>query len=144
MPQFGHKEKISVIQADAIEYIQALPDGKFDYCFADIWTGNMDWQPYIALKMMCSKFNQMKITYWIEDAIGASMMDVIKHLILQASLKHIIKNPDDSIYDFDSMTLAFFKDLLKNVEITNKEQVDFYMDYKNIIDMIGNNERKNK
>lgn len=37
LPQFAHKDKITVIQADAFEYMSTLDDGQFDYCFADIW-----------------------------------------------------------------------------------------------------------
>ena len=36
LPQFKNKDKVTVIKADAIEYLKNMEDGAFDYCFADI------------------------------------------------------------------------------------------------------------
>ena len=37
LPQFENKEKITVVKADAIEFMKNISDGEYDYCFADIW-----------------------------------------------------------------------------------------------------------
>lgn len=50
LPQFAHKDKITIIKADAFDYMEQLKDGKYDFCFADIWTGHNDTVPYLKLK----------------------------------------------------------------------------------------------
>ena len=50
LPQFECREKITIIKADACEYMKTLSDGEFDYCFADLWLGNNDLIQYIKLK----------------------------------------------------------------------------------------------
>lgn len=40
--------------------------------------------------------------------------------------------PDDEKYK-----LQFLQELLKNAEITRPEQVDYYLDYRNIIDLMS-------
>ena len=66
LPQFPHKEKITIVQADALDYMQQLEDGTFDYCFADIWIGNDDIILYMKLKKICERFNGLQ-KYFMEQ-----------------------------------------------------------------------------
>ncbi|MDE6024093.1 MAG: hypothetical protein K2G45_01425 [Lachnospiraceae bacterium] len=70
LPQFQHKEKINITKADAIEYIRNIEDGLYDYCFADIWLGIADIQPYFAVKEIGRKWHKTKIDYWIEESFA--------------------------------------------------------------------------
>ena len=62
LPQFSAvKNKITIIEADAIEFMENLEDGKYDYCFADIWESNINIAPYLKLKPLEKKFKNMCI-----------------------------------------------------------------------------------
>ena len=76
LPQFAHKDKITIIKADAFDYMEQLKDGKYDFCFADIWTGHNDTVPYLKLKKLCKRFQQMKLSYWMKSPrpCGASLL----------------------------------------------------------------------
>ena len=138
LPQFSCKEKINIVHADAFDYMENLPDGEYDYCFVDIWTGNIDTVPYLKMKKLCSRFRDTTISYWIEDALISTIMGYV-HMIIQEELYNTptydalktIGLPDDEEFKVD-----FLRDLLKDKEISKAEDVDYYMDFKNIINLM--------
>ena len=79
LPQFSHKEKIRVIQADALDYVKELrseegfaadDSGCFDFCFADIWENQVDGaRAYRVIREHEVRLPETEITYWIEEAI---------------------------------------------------------------------------
>ena len=79
LPQFSHKEKIRVIQADALGYVKELrseegfaadDSGRFDFCFADIWENHVDGaEAYVRLKPHERRLPHTEFAYWIEDPI---------------------------------------------------------------------------
>ena len=87
LPQFKHKEKISIIKADAIDYIRNIEDGLYDYCFADIWIGIEDIQPYFAVKEIGRKWHKTKIDYWIEESFAILLSSSVWIEILKAFSK---------------------------------------------------------
>ena len=138
LPQFAHKDKITIIKADAFDYMEQLKDGKYDFCFADIWTGHNDTVPYLKLKKLCKRFQQMKLSYWIEDALIATIIGFVYMIILEEFYKNqnmdvpqVPELPDEERYKLD-----FLKELLKDAEISHAEHVDYYLDYKNIINLM--------
>ncbi|MEY8327793.1 class I SAM-dependent methyltransferase [Lachnospiraceae bacterium 48-33] len=139
LPQFAHKDKIIVIQVDAFDYMENLKDGEFDYCFADIWISNHDIVPYMKLKKICKKFKKMSISYWIEDTLIDTIMKYIYIIIVE----EFYKNNDIQYSEFTKISKdeeykkQYLKDLLENVEITKAEHIDYYMDYKNIINLMS-------
>lgn len=70
LPQFPNKDKISVVCADAIEYMKGVKAGDFDFIFADIWEGAVDGAPlYDRIKAHEKRLAKTEFTYWIEDQI---------------------------------------------------------------------------
>lgn len=79
LPQFSHKEKIRVIQADALDYVKELrseegfaadDSGRFDFCFADIWENQVDGaRAYRGIREHEVRLPETEFTYWIEEAI---------------------------------------------------------------------------
>jgi hypothetical protein len=139
LPQFPCKDKITVIQADAFDYMEALADGEYDYCFVDIWKGNTDTVPYLEMKKLCSRFKKTTLSYWIEDALIATIIGFVYMIILEEFYKNqnidapqISELPEDESYK-----LEYLKELLRDVEITRPEHVDYYMDYHNIINLMS-------
>ena len=138
LPQFPHKDKIHIVQADAYEYINELKDGEYDYCFAELWYSNMDIGPYLRLKDKCKRFKTMKISYWIEDGIIATIMGYIYVSILGAFYYNQgIKRPDiGAMGEEEAEKNRLIDKLLEKEEITKPEHVDYYMDPKNIIKLL--------
>lgn len=69
--QFPHKNKIKIVQADALEYLDKLNGGEFDYCFADIWEGALDGAPLYTKIRAHEKRLKIPFDYWIQDQIEA-------------------------------------------------------------------------
>lgn len=68
LPQFPHKEKVHIIEGDALVYIKKQEDGAFDYGFSDFWAGTEDGLPlYLAFAGACSSFRHTVHDYWIEN-----------------------------------------------------------------------------
>lgn len=73
LPKFPNKEKISIICADAINFIKDSPK-KFDYVFADIWHNVGDGEMlYLKLKGKEKYKPNAKFDYWIETSIIAML-----------------------------------------------------------------------
>lgn len=139
LPQFSCKDKITVIQADAFDYMEALADGEYDYCFVDIWKGNTDTVPYLKMKRLCNRFRKTSLSYWIEDALIATIIGFVYMIILEEFYKNqnidapqVSELPEDESYK-----LEYLKDLLRDAEITRPDHVDYYMDYHNIINLMS-------
>ena len=72
LPHFEHKSKIKVITADAVEYLDGVNDGDYDFCFADIWEGAVDGaEAYLKIRPHEKRLPRTEFTYWIEDQIKA-------------------------------------------------------------------------
>lgn len=98
LPQFQYKNKIKIIKADALDYMNKLNDGEYDYCFADIWIGSYDIEPYLKLKQICRKFKVTDISYWIESSIIKTCLEIFVEIIVH-------KNPEEYI-DFMIKTIS--------------------------------------
>ena len=68
LPQFPHKEKIKILQADAFAYVEKeLSKERFDYIFADLWHDASDGlEMYMKLKKL---EGNIPTDYWIEDSL---------------------------------------------------------------------------
>lgn len=140
LPQFENKDKIKVIKADAIDFMKDINDGEYDYCFADIWIGIDQIEPYFAVKEVCRHLRKTKVDYWMEDAFATLLTynvwnEIIKSFSKINNLEVSNPNPDPS--ETDLRKEAFIHRLLKNVEISKPEDVDFYLTPKNIIKLIN-------
>ena len=138
LPQFSCKEKIHILQADAFDFMENLSDGQYDYCFVDIWKGNTDTVPYLKMKKLCSRFHKTALSYWIEDALIATIIGFVYMIILEEFYKN--QNIDapkiSDLPEDESYKLTFLQELLKDAEISRPGHVDYYMDYHNIINLI--------
>lgn len=140
LPQFENKNKIKVIKADAIEYMKNVNDGDFDYCFADIWIGIMDVEPYLGVKRICKKFHKMKIDYWIEESFSILFTSYVWIEILQDFMDaNDMEVPpmDMQILNNEKRLKDYIHKLLEDVSITKPEHIDYYLNPKNIINLIN-------
>lgn len=70
LPYFAHPEKITIVEADAFEFLKDVKEGDYDTCFADIWEGQEDGAAcYVKIKPFEEKLKKTKFSYWIEEEI---------------------------------------------------------------------------
>lgn len=140
LPQFENKEKINIIKADAIEYMRNIEDGLYDYCFADIWIGIEDIKPYFAVKEVGRKWRKTKIDYWIEESFAILLssnvwIEILKSFYETSNIE--IPSVDYKFTEDDVRKEEYIHKLLDGIEITKPEHIDYYLNPKNLIDMIN-------
>ena len=71
LPRFTHKEKVTVIEADAYAYMEnEMPKMNFDLAFVDIWRDASDGsEAYRRMKPLEALSPNTKFLYWIEGFI---------------------------------------------------------------------------
>ena len=146
LPYFEPKiaQKVKLIHADAFDFINGLDDGKYDYCFADIWKDYTDVTLWVKCRRKMSRFSKTKSSYWVEDHLAdilafgvrnaitrevSRIVDPINYNMLTQEIVSQLPDEHKTIWD-----LA--EELTANLEITKPEEVKEYMDYKNIIKML--------
>lgn len=74
LPQFPHREKLKIVHADAIGFLDSVKPDEYDYCFADIWEGVADGaEAYRQIKPHEKRLGGTAFTYWIEKEIKEYM-----------------------------------------------------------------------
>lgn len=68
LPQFPHKDKIRIIEADAFEYAEhVMPEEGYDFAFVDTWRDASDGAPmYERMKKLEHLSEKTEFSYWIE------------------------------------------------------------------------------
>ena len=70
LPQVEHRDKIRVVQADAVDYFEhELPKHPYDYVFADLWHDASDGLPLYARLRRIEDAQGASFDYWIEDML---------------------------------------------------------------------------
>ena len=75
LPQFAHKEKIKIVNADAFEYAEyTMPKENFDFAFVDTWRDASDGAPmYERMKKLENLSPDTEFTYWIENFLVSNL-----------------------------------------------------------------------
>ena len=116
LPLFPYKEKIHIIKADALVYINQINDRDYDFIFADLWHDVSDGLPmYIKLQERFSKFTYTKRHYWIEN----SLITYLRLLLIGVIKDECYKNKNE----YDEIQTAI-KNNLENVVLHNSYELD--------------------
>ena len=76
LPQFPGREKLRIVQGDAVAFLDGVTDGTYDFCFADIWEGAVDGAiPYQRIKAHEPRLPSTEFAYWIEPQIRAYLAE---------------------------------------------------------------------
>ena len=69
LPQFPHREKVQLVEADAFRYLEdRLPLPGVDFVFADLWHDVGDGLPmYLRLRQLAARCPGVAFRYWIEE-----------------------------------------------------------------------------
>lgn len=142
LPQFRDAgAKIRVVKADAFDFMPAVKDGEYDCCFADIWNGLQEEQPYYALRKLCgSRYRGMKMAYWLENSFLGQVATGVKAVLMEAFAeaeqeRQWLQLAISAKQLRDSGRYGFFAvadNLMKDVVIKTMEDIDFYWDFANI------------
>ena len=128
-----------VVKADAIDFMRNLEDGEYDYCFADIWIGITDIEPYFAVKELGRKLKKTKISYWIEKSFATLLeANVFEEIMRAFYAEEGVENPmaDYMIPPEQYRIENYIQRLLFNEEISKPEHIDFYLNPDNLIKLI--------
>lgn len=94
LPFFPHKEKIEIVEDDAIEYMKKA--SPFDYLFADLWHFAIDGLPlYLKLNKFEEEYPSSVFDYWIEP----SMLILIRKALIILVEEELHHTSDDDYKD---------------------------------------------
>lgn len=137
LPQFGEvKDKIKIIEDDAIDFMNDLEDEKYDFCFADIWENNIDIEPYLKLKLLEKKFKKMEISYWLEFHMVAYNIQSLLLMLITDEFEY--KSKLDNIYPRFELIKKFVENVYeKDIYMKNPEDIKYHLNPYNIIRTIN-------
>lgn len=137
-PLFKNKEKIEIIECDAMEYNQNLKNKNihYDYHFIDLWHNQLD-----ALKFyLYFKKNELDndiYFYWIEDSIICYIRRMLITLLIEYKEGFKDKNYKKALTDEDKVinSLYFY---LKDFEFNKMEDIYSLLSKESIKEIIKN------
>ena len=130
LPQFKNKEKIIIINDDAIKYCENKID--YDYGFVDIYKDEQDGLVlYIKMYQNLVKQN-FHIDYWIEEGMIIILRRALITLLYE--ITHNLYNECNDTF-FDEL-ISKFNEVTKNLSIENKKDIDLFLSIDNIKSLI--------
>ena len=112
MPQFPHREKITVIETDAIAYLQTLSQDAFDTVFADLWRDQSDGlELYLAICRIEKQRGLRNVDYWIESTLLSSLRHMVWNRINDPHTPMNLHGADPR----ELLTDAFLKELAPSI-----------------------------
>ena len=130
LPQFKNKEKIIIINDDAIKYCENKID--YDYGFVDIYKDEQDGLVlYIKMYQNLVKQN-FHVDYWIEEGMIIILRRALITLLYE--ITHNLYNECNDTF-FDEL-ISKFNEITKNLSIENKKDIDLFLSIDNIKSLI--------
>lgn len=119
LPQFKYKDKIIIVESDAIEYLKRK-SFDYDYAFVDLWRDIDDGLPlYVLTNKLALRHPKTTFDYWIED----SMIAVLKRCLINIIYNNIYNEEifDDNYYYY---LLNKFNNALKDYKIDTVSDIN--------------------
>ena len=130
LPQFKNKEKIIIINDDAIKYCENKID--YDYGFVDIYKDEQDGLVlYIKMYQNLVKQN-FHVDYWIEEGMIIILRRALITLLYE--ITHNLYNECNDTF-FDEL-ISKFNEVTKNLSIENNKDIDLFLSIDNIKSLI--------
>ena len=137
LPSFKNKEKIKIIEDDAINYVSK--NNKFDYIFADLWHSPEDGlSSFVQLKRI-----NKNIDCWLEESMYALLRRCMISLIEENTLGYEEKNYKFSKTYTDKVINKYYQKT-KNLIINNDEDLNKLLDKNNLLSLLINNQENDK
>ena len=115
LPQFKNKDKITIVESDAIEYLQNNDLSRFDYINIDIWRDTLDMLPrYLPCLVIESAYPDVHFSYWLEP----TLKDLFRKCLLEQFSDY--KNARSFLFEYANIIA---KDILDNTDISTKHDL---------------------
>lgn len=136
LPQFEHKEKIEIVEADAFHFANKLKDLDINYAFVDLWHNVEDGLPlYIQMKSMEHNLNNIDFSYWIEESLIAYLRRSLFTLIDEQADGSTEENYQQEENYNDHLINNMYK-VYRNVEINSYEDIIKILSKEDILEKI--------
>lgn len=120
---FFPKEKIALVQSDALSFAHKAKPMTYDYCFADIYHDAEDGLPlYIALKQ--KEGAAKKTSYWIEEDILIYFRRYLISYLLEQNDPKIAKEGERPYLDESDFSSKLFKNLHSQLKTKQIKAID--------------------
>lgn len=109
LPQFPNREKIKIVEADALDYLNRIDlCTRFDSIFADLWHDQSDGLAlYLKLRRIEVEKRLPRVDYWIEPTLLSSLRQILWDRITEEKLPLSARStPLDTL-----LSDAFLRDL---------------------------------
>ena len=131
LPLFPYKEKIRIIQGDAIKYLDNC--SQYDTIFADLWHSPIDGLPlYIQLKKKEHKFKNTIFQYWLEKSLIALYRRCLLTVYAEELEGYIEPDPDKEL----NKIINSIRVKTKNVTINNYDDINKLISDESILRLI--------
>lgn len=131
-PNFKNKEKIKIIEDDAINYVSK--NNKFDYIFADLWHSPEDG---LSLFVQLKRINK-SIDCWLEVSMYALLRRCMISLIEENTLGYEEENYRFAKTYTDKVINKYYQKT-KNLTLNSDEDLNKLLDNKNLLSFLINN-----
>ena len=131
-PSFKNKEKIKIVQDDAINYVNK--NNHFDYIFADLWHSPEDG---LSLFVQLKRINR-NIDCWLEVSMYALLRRCMISLIEENTLGYGEENYKFSKTYTDKVINKYYQKT-KNLTINTDEDLNKLLDKDNLLSLLINN-----
>lgn len=115
LPQFGHKDKIEIICADAFDFAKNMRG--FDFAFTDIWHDAQDGiDMYVKMKRIARRIPGTEFTYWIENTMIQNLRWYLYEGMAQALMsgKGMFPLLGIEIKDYESAARCLTREFISN------------------------------
>lgn len=108
LPQFGHGEKIRVVEGDALLLAEREFCRGYDTIFADLWHDAGDGLPlYVKLRRIEAAAHCVPVAYWVEDMILSELRALV--------WRQLERNPPPSGVLRTMLSADYLRDLAKDM-----------------------------
>ena len=115
LPQFKNKDKINIVQSDAIEYLQTADLSSYDYVNVDIWRDTLDMLPlYLPCLVVEAAYPDVNFSYWLEP----TLKDLFRKSLLEQFSGY--QNSRSTCFEYANVIA---KDILDNTDIKTKQDL---------------------
>ena len=131
-PAFTHKEKIKIIEGDAVKYLQnSEKKPSFDYIFADLWHDPEDGLPlFVSLKKIDSN-----IDCWLEVSLFALLRRCMITL-LEEQLSDYKEDAYQHAINYTDKVINKYFHKTKNLRLENEEDLVKLLDNNNLLNLL--------
>ncbi len=136
LPQFKNKEKIKIVNEDAIKFNKDIKENEFDNVFIDLWHNQLDGLKfYLYFKQ--NELNSSSYYYWIEDSIICYLRRMLITLLIEYKEGFTFKNYK-KFQSFEDKIINSLYFELENKEFNNINEIYNLLKNESIKEIVKN------